>query len=71
MFVADTGALVRTIETGVMGAGPGQLDNPRGLALQESAPGSGAPCMFYVTEFNSHRIQVFDTDTGAHMRMIG
>ena len=71
VFDADTGALVRTIGTGLKGAGPGQLDSPWGLALQESAPGSGAPCLLYVADNCNHRIQVFDADTGAHVHMIG
>ena len=52
------------------GAGPGQLHFPYGIALQESAPGSGAPCLLYVADFCNHRVQVFDADTGAHVRMI-
>ena len=71
VFDSDTGAHVRMIGAGVMGAGPGQLNRPWGIALQESAPGSGAPCLLYVADCCNDRVQVFDVDTGAHMRMIG
>ena len=71
VFDADTGAHVCMIGAGVMGAGPGQLRCPWGIALQESAPGSGAPCLLYVADYWNHRVQVFDADTGAYVRMIG
>ena len=71
VFDADTGALVRTIGAGDAGAGLDQLEYPRGLALQESTPGSGAPCLLYVADYSNDRIQAFDADTGAYVRTIG
>ena len=61
---------MRKIGAGVRGAGPGQLNGPRGIALQESASGSGAPCLLYVADCCNLRVQVFDADTGAYVRMM-
>ena len=71
VFDSDTGAHVRMIGAGVKGAGPGQLNRPWGIALQEPASGSGAPCLLYVADCCNHRVQVFNADTGAYVRMIG
>ena len=57
--------------TGQKGAGVNQLNCPCGLALQEAAAGSGQPTLLYVADFNNHRIQVFNADTGELVRTFG
>ena len=70
VFDAETGAYIRTIGEGP-GNGVGELAHPHGIALQESPPGSGEPCLLYVADWDNERVQVFDADSGAHVCMIG
>ena len=71
VFDVDSGAHLRIIGTGVAGSGVGQLDHPFGITLQEPTPGSGSPSLLYVADMGNDRVQVFDADTGAHVRTIG
>ena len=62
---------MRTIGRGTGGAGIGELNQPIGVAVRKAPPGSASLWLLYVSEFGNHRIQVFDADTWAHVRMIG
>jgi hypothetical protein len=66
--------LQKTFIGGVQGPGRGQLNSPRGLALEisdGSSVGSGASPLLYVADQHNHRVQVFDILTGQPVRGIG
>lgn len=47
----------------------GQPIFPEGVALRVSAVGSGlTSLLLYVADSNNHRVQVFDANSGAHVR---
>ena len=68
VFDANSGAFVRSIGSGVDGTGEGQLSKPRDVALRLLPSGQS---LLYVSEIGNNRIQVFDADSGMHVRMLG
>lgn len=70
VFDADTGSHIRCIGDGP-GSEIGQLNSPSGIALHAAAPGSDSPTRLYVADFHNNRVQVFDADSGSHIRYIG
>ena len=69
VFNALSGEHVRFI--GTEGREAGQLYKPFGLAVWESAPGTGLPVMLVVADAGNQRVQVFDADSGEHIRFVG
>ena len=69
MFNANTGAHVRIIGSG-QGSGAGQMSHPMGVCILPSASNSNADPMLYVADYSNNRIQVFNANTGAHVRSI-
>ena len=65
VFDALSGEHVRFIGT------RGQLYNPFGLAVWESGPGSGLRALLFVADQGNKRVEVFDADSGEHIRYIG
>ena len=70
VFNANTGAFIRTIGSG-QGSGAGQMSYSMGVCILPSASNSNADPMLYVADYSNSRIQVFNANTGAHVRMIG
>ena len=68
VFDANSATFVRSIGSGVAGAGEGQLSKPRDVALRLLPSGQS---LLYVSEIGNNRIQVFDADSGTHVRMLG
>jgi hypothetical protein len=64
-----TGDYIRSVGTG-QGSGPGQLSCPRGLFVQTPLV-SGGDFLLYVTDYNNHRVQVFNAVTGVPVQCIG
>ena len=70
VFNAFTGSFVRVIATGIKGAGPDQLNCPRRLDIISVNEKEGLNYL-YVADYHNHRIQVFNADTGAHVKVLG
>jgi len=68
VFNPVDGSHIRYIGQG-QGAGPGQLDYPRGCTALLG--GEGGISELYVSEQDNHRVSVFDMATGAFIRHIG
>ena len=62
---------MRTIGSGIMGSSAGQLKGPTGLALWAPGDGTGEQALLFVADRGNHRVQVFNADTGHHVRFIG
>ena len=74
VFDADTGVHMRTFGKSAAGGKRCEhLDNPIGIALQQSVLGSGTtPSLLYVADFGKPScVRVFDAETGAYVRTIG
>ena len=67
VFGADSGELLRSIGNG-QGDRDGELNAPRHLLLRRISTGSWH---LFVSDYFNSRIQVFDADTGAHVRSLG
>ena len=68
VYDADSGVLLRSIGSGVAGHAPGQLNGPRDVVVRVLPSGLS---LLYVSDFHNHRVQVFDAQTGMHVRMLG
>jgi DNA-binding beta-propeller fold protein YncE len=71
VFDMATGTFQRHIGAG-RGANAGQMDQPQGIALSLGGVASqGGDHLLYVSEWGNHRIQIFNTRTGAHVGYLG
>jgi DNA-binding beta-propeller fold protein YncE len=71
VFDMATGAFLRHIGAG-QGANAGQMDHPQFIALSLGGVASqGGDHLLYVSEFGNHRIQIFNSRTGAHVGFLG
>ncbi len=52
------------------GSGAGQMHYPFGVCILPSASNSNADPMLYVADQGNNRIQVFNANTGAHVRSV-
>ena len=65
---AASGAVLRSIGKGGAGSAPGQLYNPYYLTMHSPA---GQAAVLIVSNFGSHRLDVFDYESGRHLQSIG
>jgi len=71
VFDMATGAFQRHIGAG-RGANAGQMVQPQGIALSLGGVASqGGDHLLYVSDWGNHRIQIFNTRTGAHVCYLG
>ena len=68
VFEFISGVFIRSIGYCVAGEAVGQLSYPRDCVLRVLPSGQS---LLYVSDSRNNRIQVFDADSGAHVRMLG